>query len=41
MRLSGYYAGRNVVKKRAVLERETLDSCDYPLTIEYEIEIVN
>ncbi len=41
VRLSGYYAGRNVVKKRAVLERETIDSCDYPLTIEYEIEIVN
>jgi len=39
--LDGYESSRNVVKKRAVLERETLDSCDFPSEIMYKVEIRN
>jgi len=39
--LDGYESSRNVIKKRAVLERETLDSCDFPSEITYRVEIRN
>ena len=34
--LSGYEASKNAIKKKAILQRDTAEACDYPEWIEYQ-----
>ena len=36
VQLSGYEASKNAIKKKAILERDTVKACDYPEWIKYE-----